>query len=59
MTTLSNPSAAVHAAPNSFPLEGGESAFSWKDFLSSFLLVELFKGMALTRSEERRVGKEC
>ena len=48
MTTMSNPSASVHAAPNRFPLEGSESVFSWKDFLSSFLLVELFKGMALT-----------
>ena len=52
--------------------------FSIKDFFKSFMLLELFKGMALTgryafrrkvtvmfpeekrsRSEERRVGKEC
>jgi len=24
------------------------AAFSWKDFFSSFLLLEMFKGMAIT-----------
>jgi len=33
---------------NTMTLTPQRLAFSWRDFLSSFLLLELFKGMALT-----------
>ena len=42
---------------NTMTLTPQRLAFSWRDFLSSFLLLELFKGMALTGKDHHPVSR--